>query len=66
MDNKNPDPEGEIYRRLMKWTSEQEIARASQLPGRHTSVSCIDETIEFLAREFGRKIPSEEPPDIHI
>jgi hypothetical protein len=59
MDNENPDPDGEIYRRLMKWTTEQEIARAGQLPGRRTTMTYINETIEFLAKEFGRKVPPE-------
>jgi hypothetical protein len=64
MDFMDPDPDGEIYRRLMKWTSEQEIARAGQLSGRNASIAHINETIEYLAQEFGRKIPPELLRDI--
>jgi hypothetical protein len=43
----------------MKWRASQIIASSDRKPARGSSLAVVDETIVFLAQQFGRKITPE-------
>lgn len=63
MECMNPDPGSEIYQRLMKWRLSQNIAASDRKQARCASLQVIDETIVFLARQYGRTVPAGLLPE---